>query len=169
MVSEVQELDNTLIFHTKIQLVDEEEYDMYQLTPIPVATQDHITAHQQFQCALAAVQSEQKFSCKPERINTTSIWYPLDAPNFWIFSTTQEVTLTYVCGDERGKIQVHNNGIVTMNADCIARSPVVTLQGHPALRSTIEKKPATIVTHSFKSPIQERQQYTTIHAIQRSI
>jgi len=69
-----------------------------------------------------------------------------------------------VCGEERGKIQVHNNGIVTMNADCIARSPVVTLQGHPALRSTIEKKPATIITHSFKSPIQERQQYTTVRS-----
>ncbi|XP_070854672.1 uncharacterized protein [Drosophila suzukii] len=151
MVSEVQELDNTLIFHTKIPLVDEEEYDVYQLTPIPVATQDHIIAteteakylsisdhrdrhfalsveelnqctkmskgpmlcnikqttlgpaHEQFQCALAAVQSEQNSSCKPERINTTSIWYPLDAPNSWIFATTQEVTLTYVCGDEKYK------------------------------------------------------------------
>jgi len=51
-----------------------------------------------------------------------------------------------------------------MNADCIARSPVVTLQGHPALRSTIEKKPATIITRSFKKPIQERQQDTTIHS-----
>jgi len=98
------------------------------------------SAHEQFQCALAAVQAQQKPSCKPEKINTTSIWYPLDAPNSWIFATTQEVTLTYVCGEERRKIQVHNNGIVTMNADCIARSPVVTLQGHPALRSTIEKK-----------------------------
>jgi len=39
MVSKVQELDNTLIFHTKKPLVDEEEYDVYQLTPIPVATQ----------------------------------------------------------------------------------------------------------------------------------
>ncbi|XP_070851468.1 uncharacterized protein [Drosophila suzukii] len=181
MVSEVQELDNTLIFHNKIPLVDEEEYDVYQLP-----TQDHIIAtetetkylaisdhrdrhfaltveelnqctkmskgpmlcnikqttlgpaHEQFQCALAAVQSEQKSSCKPERINTTSIWYPLDAPNTWIFATTQEITLTYVCGEERGKIQVHDNGIVTMNADCIARSPV--------------------------SPIQERQQYTTIRS-----
>jgi len=44
MVSEVQEMDNTLIFHTKIPLVDEEEYDVYQLTPISVATQDHIIA-----------------------------------------------------------------------------------------------------------------------------
>jgi len=212
MVSEVQELDNTLIFHTKIPLVDEEEYDVYQLTLIPVATQDHIIAtetetkylaisdhrdrhfaltveelnqcmkmskgpmlcnikqttlgpaHEQFQCALAAVQSEQISSCKPERINTTSIWYPLDAPKSWIFATTQEVTLTYVCGEKRGKIQVDNNGIVTMNADCIARSPVVALQGHPALRSTIKKKPATIITHSFKSPIQERQQYTTVRS-----
>jgi len=53
---------------------------------------------------------------------------------------------------------------VTMNADCIARSPVVTLQGHPALRSTIDKKLATIIIHSFKRPIQERQQDTTIHS-----
>jgi len=51
-----------------------------------------------------------------------------------------------------------------MNADCIARSPVVTLQGHPALRSTIEKKPARIITRLFKKPIQERQQDTTIHS-----
>jgi len=42
MVSEVQELDDTLIFHTKIPLVDEEGYDVYQLTPIPVATQNYI-------------------------------------------------------------------------------------------------------------------------------
>jgi len=196
MVSEVQELD------------DEEEYDVYQLTPIPVAIQNDIIAtetetkylvisdhrdryfaltveklnqftkmskgpmlcnikqttlgpaHEQFQCALAAVKAEQK----PGKINTTSIWYPLHAPNSWTFATTQEITLTYVCGEERGKIQVHNNGIVTMNADCISRSPIVTLQGHPALRSTIEKKPATIITHSFKRPIEENHQDTTTHS-----
>jgi len=28
---------------------------------------------------------------------------------------------------------------MTVNADCIAWSPIITLQGHPALRSTIEK------------------------------
>jgi len=28
MVSEVQELDDTLVFHTKIPLVDKEEYDV---------------------------------------------------------------------------------------------------------------------------------------------
>jgi len=52
-----------------------------------------------------------------------------------------------------------------MNADCVARSPVITLQGHPALGSTIEKKPATntCITHSFKRPIQESHQHTTIH------
>jgi len=110
-------------------------------------------AHKQFQCALAAIQTEQKPSCKPERINTTSIWYPLDALNSWIFATTQEITLAYVCGEERGKIKVHNNGIVTMNADCIARSTIVTLQGHPALRSTIEKKPATITQVNYVKPI----------------
>jgi len=105
-------------------------------------------AHEQFQYALAAIQAEQKPSCKPENINTT---------NSWTIATTQEITLTYVCGEERGKIQMHNNGIVTMNADCITRSPIVTLQGHPALRSIIEKKPA-------KRPIQESHQDTTIHS-----
>jgi len=118
--------------------MDEEEYDVYKLTPFPVATQDHIIAketetkylaisdhrdrhfaltveelnqctkmskgpmlcnlkqttlgpaHDQFQCVLAAIQAERKPICKPEKINTTSIWYPLDAPNSWIFSTTQE-------------------------------------------------------------------------------
>jgi len=59
---------------------------------------------------------------------------------------------------------VHNIGIVTTNADCIARSPVVTLQGHPALRSTIEKKPATIISHSFKRPRRESHQDTAIHS-----
>jgi len=44
-----------------------------------------------------------------------------------------------------------------MNADCITRSPIVTLQGHPALRSIIEKKPA-------KRPIQESHQDTIIHS-----
>jgi len=184
MVSEVKELDDTLVFHTKIPLVDEED-DVYQLTPIPVVTQDYIIAketetknlaisdqrdrhfaltikelkqctkmskgpllcnikkttlgpaHEQFQCALAGIQADQKTNCRPERINTTSIWYPLDAPNSWIFATTKDLMLTYVCGDKRVKTQVHNGGILTMNADCIARSPIITLQGHPAIRSTI--------------------------------
>jgi len=138
--------------------------DVKRTNAVQYKTNNVGPAHELFQCALAAVQSEQKSSCKPERINTTSIWYPLDTQNSWIFATTQEITLSYVCGDERGKIQVHNNGILTMNADCIARSPVATQQGHPALRSTIGKKPATIITHSFQSPIQERQQYTTIRS-----
>jgi len=189
--------------------VDVEEYDVYQLTPIPVATQVHIIAtetetqylaisdhrdrhfalteeelnqctkmskgpklcnikqttlgpaHEQFQYALAAIQAEQKPICKPEQINTTSIWYPLDAPNCWIFATTQEITLTNVCGEERGKIQVHNNGIMTMNADCIARIPIITL---PSVKVDNREKPVTNFTHSFKRRTQESHQDTTIHS-----
>nr|XP_036677941.1 uncharacterized protein LOC118879061 [Drosophila suzukii] len=113
MVSEVLELDDTLIFHTKIPLVDEEEYDVYHLTPIPVVMQHQIIAkktetkyltisdhrdrhfaltmevlmqctkmskgpvmcnvkqttlgpaNEQLQCALAAIQAEQKTICRP--------------------------------------------------------------------------------------------------------
>jgi len=42
MVSEVQELHDTLIFHTKIPLVDKGEYNVYHLTPIPVVSQYQI-------------------------------------------------------------------------------------------------------------------------------
>jgi len=47
-----------------------------------------------------------KLNKRPERNNTTCVWYPLDAPNSWIFAATQKITLTYVCGVERGKVQV---------------------------------------------------------------
>jgi len=70
---------------------------------------------------------------------------------------------SYVCGDERGNIQLQNRGVLTINADCIARSPITTLQGHPAIRSTIEKKPATIATHSIERPRQVSRQDTTMH------
>jgi len=78
--------------------------------------------------------------------------YPLDAINSWMFATTQEITVTYDCGDERGKVQ-----------DCIARSSIIALQRHPAIRSMIEKKLPTIVTHPIKIPRQVSHQSTTTH------
>jgi len=109
--------------------------DVKRTNAVQYKTIDVGSSTRALQCEMAAVQAEQKPSCKPGKINTTSIWYPLDVPNSWIFAKTQEITLTYVCGEQRGKIEVHNNGIVTMNAACNARRPTVTLLGHAALRA----------------------------------
>jgi len=56
------------------------------------------------------------------------------------FATTQEITLTYLCGDEQENIQIHNSGMLTINTGCIARSPMITLQGHSTIRSTISER-----------------------------
>jgi len=44
------------------------------------------------------------------------------------------------------------------------RIAFITLQRHPALRSTIEKKPAKIITHLFKKPRQQSHKDTAIHS-----
>jgi len=118
-------------------------------------------AHEKFQCALASIQAEPKTICKPEKINTYCIPSMLQILGF-LLNARNNANLGF-WGRTR-KTQVHNSGIITMNAGCIARSPINKLQGHPALRPTIEKKPATIVKQLIKRLIQESRQDTTVHS-----
>ncbi|XP_070068137.1 uncharacterized protein [Drosophila takahashii] len=191
----VQELDELLVFHSKVPLVDEEEFNVYHLSPIPIvvnntirivrtetdylAISDHQDrhfaiskgelegctrlstgsllcklrqatlgpAHELLRCTLAAFHKEHDPLCASTEEPASSIWYPLTLPNSWIFATAKEITLTYVCGEERHQVHIDGSGKITLKENCIARSATVTLQGHPHLQSAIHEQEPAIFVH----------------------
>ncbi|XP_070068120.1 uncharacterized protein [Drosophila takahashii] len=126
ITTQVQELDELLVFHSKVPLVDEDPL-LRQATLGP--------AHELLRCTLAAFHKEHDPLCA------------LTLPNSWIFATAKEITLTYVCGEERHQVHIGGSGNITLNENCIARSATLTLQGHPHLQSAIHEQEPAIFVH----------------------
>ncbi|EDV57307.1 uncharacterized protein LOC6541001 [Drosophila erecta] len=95
-------------------------------------------------CSLAAIRNQSSGACTFRPVAEKSLWTPMVAPNSWMVALTKELTLTGVCSGERQELRINGSGILSIQSDCVVRSPTVTLQGETQKRIPSRKGYASL-------------------------
>ncbi|XP_041632959.1 uncharacterized protein [Drosophila kikkawai] len=91
---------------------------------------------QNIPCGLAAIRNQSSGACQFRKVEKSSLWTQLLAPNSWMVALSQELSLTAVCSEDRQELDIRGSGILSIRSDCIVRSSAVILQGRPHQRGS---------------------------------
>jgi len=117
--------------------------------------------------------------CTLYKMKSSVIWSPLNHPNQWIFSSTQQTQVTVVCDGHTDLWELQGSSLLKLHDDCALKHHDVTIQAHKIFESTIyesyvffgsfgivnNSKPRLIVNGSPLDLHDELQQLKQLHQI----